>query len=332
MSGVRIASHAGDWYTAEPDGLEHDLDRYLDAVPEQINDSDLPVKGARVIIAPHAGYSYSGPCAAWAYKALDLSAAKRVFILGPSHTYYLPGAALTTYATYATPLGDLRVDVDTITALRATGRFLDVPRQRDEDEHSLEMHLPYLAKRLAQTFGPRDTTAAWPPIVPIVVGDNKRESEKALGELLVPYLRDRENAFIVSSDFCHWGSRFSYTAYTPDGTEAGVRSLTRRDAPSDLPVPIHESISALDHMAMDAIESGSHDAFFDSLKATGNTVCGRHPIGVVMAGLEALKKEKADSSGVKGDGVFTFVKYDRSSLVNGLKDSSVSYGSAYAII
>lgn len=216
-------------------------------------------------------------------------------------------------------------------ALRATGRFSDVPRQRDEDEHSLEMHLPYLAKRLAQTFG--SDSGSWPPIVPIVIGDNGREAEKALGELLVPHLRDSHNAFIVSSDFCHWGSRFSYTAYTPDGSEAAVRSLTRRDAPSDLPVPIHESISALDHMAMDAIESGSHDAFFDNLKATGNTVCGRHPIGVVMAGLEALRKEKTgSSSGVKGDGVFTFVKYDRSSLVNGLRDSSVSYGSAYAII
>lgn len=52
MSGVRIASHAGSWYVAEPDGLERDLERYLDAVPEQINDSHLPIKGARVIIAP----------------------------------------------------------------------------------------------------------------------------------------------------------------------------------------------------------------------------------------------------------------------------------------
>ncbi|QBZ64637.1 hypothetical protein PoMZ_06335 [Pyricularia oryzae] len=338
MSGIRRASHAGSWYTHSSSKLNTELDEWLSEVPDKINESDVPIKGASVIIAPHAGYSYSGPCAAWAYKVFDVSAAKRIFVLGPSHTYYLSGCALTTYATYETPLGNLRVDLDTIKQLRDTGKFKDIPRDNDEDEHSLEMHLPYLAKRLTQTFGggsDGDGDASWPPVVPILIGDNKRDAEKAFGELLLPHLRDPDNAFIVSSDFCHWGSRFSYTKYTADGTVEGVRSLGRADR--NLPVPIHEGIRVLDHLAMDAIETGSHDAFYDNLKATGNTVCGRHPIGVVMAALEMLKKERAGGDGAasgskKGDGVFTFVKYDRSSLVENVSDSSVSYAAAYAVI
>ena len=108
----------------------------------------------------HAGYSYSGPCAAWAYKALDLRSAKRVFILGPSHTYYLRGCALTSFDKYETPFGDLVVDNATTSELRQTNRFSEMPKRSDVSEHSLEMHLPYLRKRLEQTFGDGD----YPPL------------------------------------------------------------------------------------------------------------------------------------------------------------------------
>lgn len=75
---------------------------------------------------------------------------------------------------------------------------------------------------------------------------------------------------------------------------------------------------------MDAIETGKHDTFTQELKTTGNTVCGRHPIGVVMAGLEKLE--------VEGKGKFKFVRYERSSDPEDYTDSSVSYASAYAIL
>lgn len=73
---------------------------------------------------------------------------------------------------------------------------------------------------------------------------------------------------------------------------------------------------------MDAVESGRHDAFLDVLKRTGNTVCGRHPIGVVMAAMEALA----------GEGRFRFVRYERSGEVQGVGESSVSYASAFAVL
>ncbi|KAK1753443.1 MEMO1 family [Echria macrotheca] len=336
--GTREASHAGSWYEDDPVELSKQLDDFLGRVPEALDDNGLPIPGARVIIAPHAGYSYSGPCAAWAYKALDLSAAKRVFILGPSHTYYLRGCALTRFGKYETPFGDLLVDKETTEELRRTGQFSDMPPAKDVAEHSLEMHIPYLWKRLEQTFG--GDVSKFPPIVPILVGDGSAEKEESFGQLLVPYLKDPENTFIVSSDFCHWGSRFSYRPVYSGG---GVHNLDNGGSTATLPVdsklleaaaagadgpPIHEVIRVLDEMAMDAVKTGNHRFFYSTVQGTGNTVCGRHPIGVVLAGLEALANEGLD----EGKGKFNFVQYQRSNLVKRTHDFSVSYASAYAVI
>ena len=304
--------------------------------PSSGSDAD-PRLASPVPTRSHAGYSYSGPCAAWAYKCLDLSRAKRIFVLGPSHTYYLSGCALTRFARYATPFGDLVVDAAVVAELRATGRFQDIPPASDVSEHSLEMHLPYLYKRIAQTF-PSRPEAAYPTVVPVLVGDNDGAEERAFGELLAPYLRDPDNAFVVSSDFCHWGSRFGYTAYAPGGDAGRIQSLGRR-APRPSDPPIHESIRQLDQLAMDAVASGDHAAFVDNLRHTKNTVCGRHPIGVVMAALEVLAREQGEGGG-GGDGGgsgsgkyrFRFVQYQRSSLVEDVGASSVSYASAYAIV
>lgn len=334
MAMTREASHAGSWYEGDPEELSTQLDDFLDRVPATLDGAELPIDNARVIIAPHAGYSYSGPCAAWACKALDLRSAKRVFVLGPSHTYYLRGCALTSFDKYETPFGDLVVDTATTSELRQTGRFSDMPKRGDVDEHSLEMHLPYLWKKLEQTFGDKD----YPPIIPILVGNASEEEEKSWGQLLSKYLKDPESAWIVSSDFCHWGSRFSYRPKFRDGV---IRDLDKSrgalqatldwsQAAEDPKRPeIHEVIKALDQMAIDAVESGSHSEFYKVIRETQNTVCGRHPIGVMMAALEAVAEER----GLEGkNGKFSFVQYQRSNLVKRDNDFSVSYASAYAVV
>jgi AmmeMemoRadiSam system protein B len=73
------------------------------------------------------------------------------------------------------------------------------------------------------------------------------------------------------------------------------------------------------------VESGEHRLFLEQLQETGNTVCGRHPIGVFMAAVE-------QASGLQGDGKFKFVRYERSSEVASVRDSSVSYASAFAVL
>jgi len=90
---------------------------------------------------------------------------------------------------------------------------------------------------------------------------------------------------------------------------------------------------------MDAVETGRFDTWQEVLEETGNTVCGRHPIGVVMAAIEAIEEasevnEKEMANGRKdgtGKQRFRFVRYERSSHVFNVRDSSVSYCSAFAV-
>lgn len=100
------------------------------------------------MIAPHAGYSFSGPTAAWAYKHVQPAGISRVFILGPSHHFYTPRCSVSACASYATPLGDLALDLDVVAALRATGVFDVMDLSVDEAEHSIELHLPYIAQAM----------------------------------------------------------------------------------------------------------------------------------------------------------------------------------------
>lgn len=290
--------------------------------------STLQKKSACSNTSSHAGYAYSGPAAAWAYKSLDLSKAKRIFLLGPSHTVYLSGCAVSSQAAYATPLGALRVDQATTEALRATGKFDAWDAQAEEDEHSLEMHLPYLYKALSQTF---KTAAEFPALVPVLVGATSAANERAFGQVFAPYLADPSSVFVVSSDFCHWGERFRYTFYLPSTPLAHAEgySLGRGSGAPEHP-PIHESIGRLDRLAMDAIEEGSHEKFLGNLRDTGNTVCGRHPIGVVMAAIEVLEGEGKIER--REDGRFKFLRYERSNDVKTVRESSVSYASAVAVL
>lgn len=80
---------------------------------------------------------------------------------------------------------------------------------------------------------------------------------------------------------------------------------------------------------MDAIETGNHERFVQNLKDTGNTVCGRHPIGVLMAAIELLH----DEGKLREDlGKLRFMRYERSGDVKSVGDSSVSYASGFAVL
>ncbi|KAL9608224.1 MAG: hypothetical protein Q9167_006925, partial [Letrouitia subvulpina] len=237
--------------------------------------------------------------------------------------------------------------------------FSPLSPSADEDEHSLEMHLPYLRHLVSLRQGKGDRLSEEekqePLLVPIMIGSTSPATERRLGELLVPFLADVENVFVVSSDFAHWGRRFGYTYFLPDeGTEPGrgVSLSSSSSSSSSSPLvkkstaagwPIHESIKKVDEHCMNAVESGEHGRFLDALRETGNTVCGRHPIGVVMAALEVVRGQRGESGGGgggkeeegprgQGKGRFRFVRYERSGLVQGVGESSVSYASAFAVL
>ena len=248
---------------------------------------------------------------------------KRVFLLGPSHHFYLTNCALSEFAYYSTPLGDLKLDQEVMAELYETQHFGTMKPETDEDEHSMELHLPYIYKILSKSF----EQDSFPTLIPILVGNTSPEVEVEFGKILAPYFEDPENVFIISSDFAHWGLRFSYTNYLPDvSSEGSIRALKASEKKVDNP-KIYESIDAIDKMTMGAIESGEHKTFLRSLRKTGNTVCGRHPIGIAMAAIEQLQQD-----GKIVDNRFEFIQYARSSNCLKVSDSSVSYVSGYSVI
>ncbi|MBA0774229.1 hypothetical protein Gotri_009451 [Gossypium trilobum] len=291
MERIRRASHAGSWYTDNPKKLAEELDGWITA-------AGLPKSSdVRGVIAPHAGYSYSGRAAAYAFGNIDPTNISRIFLLGPSHHYYTPKCALSTATVYKTPIGDLPIDLEGelrfIEELKATGKFELMNLRVDEAEHSMEMHLPYLVK----VFEGHPVK-----VVPILVGALGAENEAMYGKLLAKYIDDPQNFFSVSSDFCHWGSRFNYIHYDK---KYGA---------------IHKSIEALDKMGMDIIETGDADAFKEYLSEYDNTICGRHPISVFLHML------RNSSTRIK----IKFLRYEQSSQCKTTRDSSVSYASAAA--
>lgn len=244
-------------------------------------------------------------------------------------------------------MGPLAIDTSTVNDLHSTRKFDTMTIETDEREHSIEMHLPYIHFLISRTF---KSPESYPSIVPILVGDTSPSYEYHYGRIFAPYLADTTNVFVISSDFCHWGRRFDYTYYLPEGSSEEDGYDLKTNHPNPTRPPIYQSIASLDRFSMDAIESGSYSTFLENLNCTRNTVCGRHPIGIAMTMMETLEeREKSrcegelDSTGTKiyrsdikqsetRQRNFQFLRYERSSDVMDISDSSVSYASAYATI
>ncbi|XP_033733789.1 protein MEMO1-like [Pecten maximus] len=295
MAKVRQATHAGSWYSSDGKELDSQLTSWL-------SKASVCQAPARAIIAPHAGYYYCGGCGAHAYRQVDPSRVRRVFILGPSHHVRLSGCALTSTEIYSTPLYDLTVDQQINQELYATGKFETMKLSTDEDEHSIEMHLPYIAKVMERRRGQFT-------IIPVLVGSLSTEKEQEYGALFSRYLADPANFFVISSDFCHWGQRFHFVSYDQQHGE------------------IWESIKALDSMGMEVIEKMDAAKFTEYLKKYQNTICGRFPIGVLLNAMNTIQR---NGNGFKMS--FKFVKYEQSSKCKTMRDSSVSYASGALVI
>jgi MEMO1 family protein len=145
----------------------------------------------KALIAPHAGYVYSGPIAASAYARLlpARDTLRRVVLLGPSHYAAFKGLAVSSAEMFATPLGLVRVDVEAVSKLLALPqvRLLDAAHVR---EHSLEVQLPFLQVVLKEFA-----------LVPLAVGEARAEEISRVLELL---WGGPETCFVISSDLSHY--------------------------------------------------------------------------------------------------------------------------------
>ncbi|MDD5460990.1 MAG: AmmeMemoRadiSam system protein B [Methylococcales bacterium] len=175
---------AGIFYPANRQELHQMLDRFL-------IEAETGPKVPKAIIAPHAGFIYSGPVAASAYvrlkKAHDLIT--RVVIIGPSHRVAFQGLAVSKAQSFITPLGSVTVDREAVESI-ARLPFVDYLEQAHTHEHSLEVHLPFLQEMLDDF-----------KIVPVVAGD---ASPDEVGQVIDALWGGDETLIVISSDLSHY--------------------------------------------------------------------------------------------------------------------------------
>lgn len=187
MSRLRPAAVSGLFYPDSAHELESAVRRYLH---EGEAESGL-IGPARALIAPHAGYRYSGPIAGSSFRQLLVGGppVERVVLLGPSHRYYFRGLALPDADAFETPLGNVPVDRELCERVSDLP-YLQVSYQAHAQEHSLEVELPFLQEILGEFT-----------LLPVVVGSASGES---VAELLERVWTDPETLVVVSSDLSHF--------------------------------------------------------------------------------------------------------------------------------
>ena len=209
MTTVRKPAVAGLFYPDDPRTLKADLGRFL----SEVKPSAAPAPKA--IIVPHAGYIYSGPIAASAYARLESARSRihRVVLLGPAHRVGFRGLARPSAEYFETPLGRVPIDA------AAMAQIADLPQvvARDDahaEEHSLEVHLPFL-QTLLDDF----------TLVPLVVGE---ATAAEVGEVLERLWGGSETLIVISSDLSHYHS-YAIAQQLDRATSEAIEQLRYED-------------------------------------------------------------------------------------------------------
>ncbi|MBI5150326.1 MAG: AmmeMemoRadiSam system protein B [Candidatus Omnitrophica bacterium] len=193
---------SGQFYAANPGELTSQVDQFLQKASVRPSDKHI-----RIVIAPHAGYAYSGPVAAYGFKAASRGNYKTVVILAPSHYYGFDGIAVWPEGGFQTPLGVVPVDQELAKQLMVQdANFYSMP-PAFEREHSLEVEIPFLQKTLKDF-----------KIVPVIMGQPSFSLLEKFAGSLNKIIGDREDILIVvSTDLSH---------YHPDAKARAMDTLT----------------------------------------------------------------------------------------------------------
>jgi MEMO1 family protein len=184
MASVRPPAVAGSFYPAEPGKLRSMVDGFLREAP-----AGRPAPKA--IIAPHAGYVFSGPIAGNAFSAVAAAAetVRRVILVGPSHFVPIRGLALPGHSRFATPLGEISVEPAGAQAALRLPQVRMIP-EAHASEHSLEVELPFLQALLGDF-----------EVVPLVAGEAGGDE---VAEVLDRLWGGPETLIVISSDLSHY--------------------------------------------------------------------------------------------------------------------------------
>ena len=260
-SDVRPAAVAGTWYPAAADRLGRELDEYVAGAA--IDTLPAPI----AIVAPHAGLKYSGPVAAFAYKAVSGQPYRAAILVGPSHYVGFNGVSIWARGAWQTPYGPIPVAEELAGRIAAASAEIGEHRQAHGREHSLEMQLPFVAHLLPGV-----------PIVPMVMGYQSRDTAFGLGDALARTLRAESEPrplLIASSDLSHY-----------------------QDA---------RTAAMMDAVVLEHVERLDADGLMQALEREPHHACGGGPIVAVLraarqlGATDARVLKYADSGDVSGD-------------------------------
>lgn len=240
-------------------------------------------------VAPHAGYSYSGPCAAWLYKEIGENKPQvdTVVLIGTNHSGFGGTITTTTYfSAWLTPLGRVEVDLELIKLLKKEYGALDDDALAHVREHSVEVQIPFLQFIYGDTF----------KIVPIVVKalDFVQAGEFASSLKNAATSLGRDVIVIASSDFTHHGSMYDYIVFTSN---------------------ISSNVKKLDMEFINAVLELDTKKFLSLIRKYDATVCGFGAIAIAMEYTKLVK------------GKTKLLRYYNSAEVTGEEDIAVGYAS-----
>ena len=192
---IRYPVVAGQFYTANPTALREEVEKYIDDAEA------FPEFEPIALIAPHAGYVYSGWIAGYSFRQVQGKEYDAVVVISPYHGVQFGFSAVLTEGSYQTPLGRIPIDRDLALELCAQSELVvdseqgHFSRRIGSGEHSLEVELPFLQVALGEF-----------KLVPIVMGDQSWENCKALGETLGKILTGKKALIVASTDLSHFHS------------------------------------------------------------------------------------------------------------------------------
>ena len=184
-SRIRHSVIAGSWYPGAPEVLADTISGYLGSVETAVLPGTL-----MGLVVPHAGYVYSGQVAAYAYKLVEGFSFDLVVVVSPVHRMYVGRYGVADADYYETPLGLVGIDAEAVSMLSDR---VDVHRIGRDNEHSLEIQLPFLQHVLGEFR-----------LLPIMMGDQGLESCRDLAEGLREVLAGKRALLVASTDLSHF--------------------------------------------------------------------------------------------------------------------------------
>jgi len=192
ISDTRPSPIAGIWYSGDANKLGSEIDGY-------INNASIPeLKGeVKSLLAPHAGYRYSGATAGYAFKAVSGKKFDQVIILSPYHAYQQQSLLSSAHLAYQTPLGKVAVNQEFIR--KFSDRLFEqhsikIFEIANDQEHSLEIEIPFLQRALSIPF----------ELIPLMVRSIDLSTSSKIANVLVEMIEELNCLIVMSTDLSHF--------------------------------------------------------------------------------------------------------------------------------